>query len=228
MQQPDHKPIKNSGKITVKKPVLPSNSSAALDQLDLEDGTEYGDFILNGQNLIGQSFERVIIERAIFKLVRCSSLNLAKANLADMRFDTCDLSNAEWQDAKLTRCEIADCKITGLHVINAEIADVLMRGCTGDLVQFQGSAFKRVIFQNCQLRGADFRFTNLEGVIFQDCDLQEAEFYEAKLGGTDFRTSNIMGIKAHPTDLKGAIIDSDQAALLGRHFAKLLEMEVTG
>lgn len=215
-----------TAKVIIKPPSLPAKSTAPLSNLDLADDTEYGDFILSGQSLIGQSFERVTIERSLFKLVRCSALNLAKSKLVDIRFETCDLSNSEFEGGKFTRVEMTDCKITGMHVTNADISDLLLQSCTGELVQFHDSVFKRVVFQGCQLRGADFRYCNLEGSVFKDCDLQEAEFYEAKLAGADFRSSNIMGIKAHPADLKGAIIDSDQAALLGRHFATLLGLEV--
>jgi len=217
---------KVTSKAIVKQPTLPAKATAPLNSLELAADTEYGDFLLNGQSLVGQSFERVTIERALFKLVRCSALNLTKSKLVDIRFETCDLSNSEFQDSKFTRVEMVDCKITGLHITDADIGDLLLQSCTGELAHFHDSVFKRVVFQGCYLRGADFRYCNLEGAVFKDCDLQEAEFYEAKLAGVDFRSSNIMGIKAHPADLKGAIIDSDQAAMLGRHFATLLGMEV--
>lgn len=217
---------KVTSKVMVKQPVIPAKTTAPLSSLELADDTEYGDFLLNGQSLVGQSFERVTIERSLLKLVRGSALNLTKSKLVDLRFETCDLSNSEFQDSKFTRVEMIDCKITGMHATDADIGDLLMQNCTGELVHFHDSVFKRVVFQGCHLRGADFRYCNLEGAIFKDCDLQEAEFYEAKLARADFRSSNIIGIKAHPADLRGAIIDSDQAAMLGRHFATLLGMDV--
>lgn len=217
---------KTVGKITTKPPSLPAKSVATLAALDLADDTEYGDFVLQAQSIVGQTFDRVTIERAFLKQVRWSTTTLAKSKLVDIRFENCDLSNSEFQDGKFTRVEMVDCKVTGLHITDAEIGDLLMQNCTGGPVQFHDSVFKRTMFHTCNLRSADFRFCNLEGAVFKDCDLQEAEFYEAKLMGADFRSSNIMGIKAHPADLKGAVIDSDQAALLGRHFATLLGMEV--
>lgn len=153
-------PSKVTTKVTLKSPTLPSKSTTPLSNLDLADDTEYGDFILSGQSLVGQSFERVTIERSLFKLVRCSALNLAKSKLVDIRFETCDLSNSEFEDGKFTRVEMTDCKITGMHVTDTDIGDLLLQSCTGELVQFHDSVFKRVVFQGCQLRGADFRYCN--------------------------------------------------------------------
>jgi uncharacterized protein YjbI with pentapeptide repeats len=115
----------------------------------------------------------------------------------------------------------------GLKLIASKISDCLLDNCLGELAQFYGSKFKNTRFQNCKLRNADFRACDLSSTAFFNCDLGGAEFYDANLQGTDFRGSDISQIKIQPKDLKGAVIDANQAMELGQYFAKLLEIEVS-
>ena len=80
---------------------------------------------------------------------------------------------------------------------------------------------KRVIFENCILREADFQGADLRDVIFKNCDLREAQFSFATLNGTNFCSSKIEGIKLQPESLRGAIVDYHQAAYLGTKFLGL-------
>jgi uncharacterized protein YjbI with pentapeptide repeats len=209
-----------------KPPVVPVDDSVAITSIDLEDEADFGDFILLGANLVGSSATQVVIERAHIKQSRCNALNLIKSKLADVILQDCDLSNGQWLDCKFNRVEIIGAKLTGLHLVNGDFTDLKMSSCAGEMVQFHGSTFKRCLLQDCQLKGADFRFCNLEGAALRRCDLTGAEFYGAKLNGADLRDCDLSGLKAHPEDLKGAIIDADQAAMLGRQFALLLGIDV--
>lgn len=108
----------------------------------------------------------------------------------------------------------------------ARLADVLFEDCVGDMVQMFGSQCKKVCFKNCRLPGIDLRSCDLQEAVFDHCDLQEALFYDSKMAGTDLRGSQLDGIKANPPDLKGAIIDSQQAIDLALHLAILLGLQV--
>jgi hypothetical protein len=59
-----------------------------------------------------------------------------------------------------------------------------------------------------------------------NCKLQDIELYDAKLKNVDFRGSQIEGLKAHPKDLKGAIVDYQQALEMTEYFASLLGIRV--
>lgn len=218
--------MKTKNKHSVKPPALPAKDTAPLASMSLGDEAEYTNFVLNQYNLSGQESRFVIFDCAWLKQVRFNDSQLTKLRLSDIRFDGCDMSNAQWVELKISRAEIVDCKLTGFKAPDSDASDCTFLNCIGELVQFHDSTFKKTVFQSCQLKGVDFRFCNLEGSAFIDCDLREAEFYNAKLSGTDFRSSELMGIKARPEDLKGAIISSEQAATLGRHFAVLLGLVV--
>jgi uncharacterized protein YjbI with pentapeptide repeats len=81
-------------------------------------------------------------------------------------------------------------------------------------------------FSNCRLRKADFRSCQFKDVYFSNCDLTEAEFYEAKLENVDFSGSCLNNVKAGVNDLKGAIIDTNQAVEMAKHLAALLGIKV--
>jgi uncharacterized protein YjbI with pentapeptide repeats len=85
-----------------------------------------------------------------------------------------------------------------------------------------GSVFKKVVFKNCSLQGADFSNCNFQETAFIDCDLTETIFYDAKLQGTDFRGSTIFGLKAQAKDLSGAIMSTEQVQQLAPKLAELL------
>jgi uncharacterized protein YjbI with pentapeptide repeats len=213
-------------KVAIKPPVLPAKDTAPILSIILDDESEHANFVLSQCDLSSQNSRFVIVESAWLKQVRFNNCQLTKLRLSDVRLEQCDMSNAQWLECKINRVEIVDCKLTGFRMIDADASDCRFQNCIGELVQSHGSTFKKTAFKDCQLKGADFRFCNLEGATFSNCDLRDAEFYNAKLSGTDFRSSELMGIKAQPEDLKGAIIDSDQASALGRHFASLLGLVV--
>ncbi|MBU6454085.1 MAG: pentapeptide repeat-containing protein [Cyanobacteria bacterium REEB67] len=213
-------------KLTLKLPSLPPVGCDALGEIVFVDDADYGDFVLSRASLIGQAFSLLVIERARFENVRCNSFILNKPRLADLRLENCDLSNAQWCEGKLSRIEIVDSKMTGFRAVDSELSDCLFQNCSGELMQFHGSVFKKCLFKNCQFKTADFRFCNLEGCVFLDCDLHDVEYYDAKLSGTDFRGSYMAGLKVHPGDLQGVVLDGDQASFLGRYFANLLGVDV--
>lgn len=208
-------------------PALPAGETGAgPSQISLVDEGEYANLTLSQCDLFEQSARSVSISCALFTQVRLCGCRLERLRLVDIRLDKCDLSNTEWLKAKINRLEILDSKLTGFKMIDADASNCKFQNCVGDLVQFHGVKFKNTAFQNCRLKQSDFRACDLASVFFTGCDLRYAEFYGARLNGADLRGSELTGIKAHPEDLKGAIIDSQQALDLSRHLASLLGMDV--
>ncbi len=209
-----------------KPPSLPALKTVSDANLCFAEEAEFSDFVLSNSDLSAQEGRFVQMNSGIFTKVRLNSCLLEKLRISDVRFETCDLSNSIWKEGKANRLEIVDSKLTGFQLTKADLSNLLMDNCMGKLVQFHSSKFKNTTFKNCQLKGADFRYCDLSNVRFINCDLQEAEFYYANLCGTDFRGSQLQGFKAQQQDLKGAIIDSQQAIELSKQLASFLGFEV--
>jgi len=212
---------------SVSAPQFPvSKKLEELKELDLVGDADYGCFQIANFRLPGIVVKDSVIDCAKFDRVVFGGTEMDECKLNDVRFEGCDLSNSIWTDGKLARVEFVDCKGTGLKIIDTQLTNVLFEKCVGKLTQMCGSIFKTVVFRGCNFAGADFSNCNFEEVCFEACDLREAIFYNAKLDGTNLCGSQLLGIKAFAADLKGAIIDQQQAIELAPQMAELLQIEV--
>lgn len=210
-----------------KPPALPIDGDAGnTTEIELLDESEHVNVVLLQIDLSDREARFPAIECARLTQVRFSGTQLKKPRLSDVRFERCDLSNAEWPQCKINRAEFVDCKLTGFKLVDADVSNCRFQNCVGELVQLHGSKFKTSLFENCHLRGVDFRFCDLESTTFIKCDLRGAEFYDARLKGADLRGCQLKGMKARAHDLKGAVINSQQAFDLCTDFALLLGIDI--
>jgi uncharacterized protein YjbI with pentapeptide repeats len=89
----------------------------------------------------------------------------------------------------------------------ATLRDVLFRDCDLRLAQFRFARCKAVRFEGCTLREADFHGADLSGVVFARCDLRDADLSGATLAGADLRGSQIGGARFGIQEVQGLIVD---------------------
>ncbi len=215
--------VKAKNMQSIKAPKLPLlDKLCRLFELGLEDEEHVSAALLSDFDCSNRHAKLLSVDSSQFTRVQMIASELLRSRFVDVIFHKCDLSNANFAESKLNRVEIKDCKLTGFQLLRAQTTETVIQNCSAKMLQCFGTHFKQTLFKNCCLARADFRSCKFENVEFQDCDLQEAEFYDAKLTDVYFGGSQLGGIKAHPTDLKGAVIDADQAVALAEHFATLL------
>jgi uncharacterized protein YjbI with pentapeptide repeats len=197
-----------------------------LDGLELVDNEDYGNFRLEGTQIVGGELRAIGFDSIGFAKVRMVALAAERSKMVNCRLEACDLSNQNWMSSRFSRLELVDCKLTGFRFVEGSVADLHAAKCAGNMVQFFGSQLKDCVFEKCTFPKIDFRLCKMENVAFVECDLSEAEFYDAKFTNVDFRTSRLSGIKAHPADFKGMIIDRQQALELADHLAVLLGIRI--
>lgn len=185
----------------------------------LADGTSYSQVVVSHAELHDQVADDVLFEQVLFRRVNLMQTNLSRAQMLDVRFETCDLVGAEWEKVHLNRVECIGSRLMGLKLIKAEIENVFVKDCNAEFAIFWDAVFKGVRFEHCILGETSFERADLSGVVFHDCDLRKADLRGAKLVGTDFRGSRIDGLQVGLKELRGAIVDPSQtlylAALLG-------------
>lgn len=160
--------------------------------------------------------DRVFFDSAFWSHVNLSETEFDSLDLADVRFEVCDLSNGIWHQASLNRVEIVACRSWGVQLNESTLRHVVFEDCNLTYAQFRASKFEHVKFVNCNLQGADFSQSDLRGVAFTGCELRAAEFASSKLKGADLRKSTLDNIKASAESLQGAIVEPMQAAYLAR------------
>ena len=202
-----------------RKPILKTlepTTVTDLDDLDLDSA------LIDGATLAKQSSSRVHLDSARILNADWSETKVRSLTWLDVECDHSQFALVEWPEANLTRVVLRDSRATGMRLESAEFQDVRFIGCHLDYASFTRSKFRRVTFQQCRLRDADFGGADLEGTVFSDCDLQGVTFIGAKLTGTEICTCSGKDIRVEAEDVRGLVVNSQQAAA----FAKLFGLVV--
>lgn len=162
------------------------------------------------------ALSRLHFEGVIFTQLMATGTHWDYLRVEDVSFMGCNLANAAWPNFSGLRTEFTGCRMTGFTTVEAVLQDTVFKDCKVDLAQFYKGKLRGVRFEDCPLTGADFRAADLTEAVFVRCDLSHTDFTGARLVGADLRGCQIEGMRAGPTELRGAIIDEVQALALVR------------
>ena len=201
---------------TIRPPILAKVLEAAtvdrLDELELEQcrleeaafASETGERVrFDGVHVVGGSLAETKLEFVTWVDVLC---------------ERCDLSMIDWPKAKLTRVEFRNCRATGAKVLEGQFEDVRFVDCHLEYATFPAARFAKVAFVRCRLKDADFSGADLSNAQFTECDLQTIDFTRAKLQGTDISGSEFREIRVGAGDVRGLVVNREQAVALSRLF----------
>jgi uncharacterized protein YjbI with pentapeptide repeats len=201
----------------VRPPRLPERlAGTGLTGGRLADGETYDALALAHDDLSGQHAERVTLTGALLTSVGLGGTQLDDLRAVDVGYTSCDLANARWRASRWERVACQACRAVGLLANEATLRDVLFRDCDLRLAQFRFARFKAVRFERCVLREADFHGAELSGVQFARCDLRDADMTGATLVGADLRGSQVEGLRLGPAEVRGLIVDPLQLLELVR------------
>jgi uncharacterized protein YjbI with pentapeptide repeats len=145
--------------------------------------------------------------------------------LRDVRFTVCDLSQSEWDDTFIWRGEIVESRLLGWRAAKAHLRDVRFVECNANYAMLPGAKCETVRFERCQLQHASFVDADLRGAVFDRCDLTGANLQGANLAGADLRGSVLDGIRVGVKELRGAIVDLPQAAVLVQMLGVIVKLD---
>ncbi len=174
-------------------------------------GELYRSLMLSSVDLSAQQADHVSFEEAMFSQVAMMNTDLEEVRLVDVRLSGCDLVTANWYKAGLYRVELIDCRMTGFLAGEAHFEDVLFKNCQINLAQFRFSTFKSVRFEHCDLSESDLLEADLSRAVLIDCNLRSAELSRSKLSGVDFSSCDLEGAHIGVQELRGATISMKQA-----------------
>jgi uncharacterized protein YjbI with pentapeptide repeats len=118
-------------------------------------------------------------------------------------------------------------RLTGIDLSRSTIKDVVFENCKLDMANFRFAKLTRVRFVNCALFETDFQAAELSGVEFQDSQLEKVEFHHCKLRAVDARTSQLFDIRGWQS-LKGLTIDTTQLVTVAPQLALELGLTIEG
>lgn len=201
-------------------PILPNALEPAvlanLDDVDLDRSR------LEGCALAGERGDRVRFDAVRVAGGTVRESKVTRLSWLDVLCERCDLSMIEWPEAQWTRVEFRDCRLTGAKIEEAELDEVRFVECQLDYASFAGTRLKRVAFERCRLHEATFTSADLSGALFAQCHFEGVDLIGAKLQGADVSTSTLRGVRAGPGDVRGLIVNREQATVLSQLFGLVI------
>lgn len=150
------------------------------------------------------------------KKVDLTSSKDTNFSFIDSKLEFCDCSNLSLSFKSVIRCHFLDCKFVGLDLSEELVKDVVFESCDFTLSNFSNIQFQNVIFKNCKFLDTRFFSCRFKEVEFLESMLDHIEVFRSPLTGVDLSTSTLVGGKFCVEDLKGAIVNSEQALVLAK------------
>jgi uncharacterized protein YjbI with pentapeptide repeats len=178
-----------------------------------------------GLDLAGRSAGSVEFEQCRFAGADLGGTSLDRATFRDCVFAGANLANLRTERSAMLRARLDSVRMTGLHWVGGTLEDVVVSQCRVDLSSFRFTVLRRVVFEGCNLTGADFQNADLTGVQFRDCDLTRAQFSQATMEGARFARCTLLDI-AGVTSFAGAIIAYHDLVVLSHTLAGALGIRI--
>lgn len=200
-------------KQTIQTPKIPEiKFLMELPNSKFDESESYDNIILSNSDITGEKIDYVSLKHSYLKNITMKETQFMRFDISDVCFENCDLANAKWEKPILHRIEFVGCRLTGINMIESYGRNIIFKDCNGKFGSFRFGNLQLVSFENCNLSSANFQKSELSNVRFINCDLRNLELSGAKLKETDFRGSKIEGIRVSINDMRGSIIDPNQAA----------------
>lgn len=203
----------------IEGPVRPPRLAKKMQLRDIMGGyvqyhERYTSLALSGLDLSNQVAVRPAFDEGLFNQVKFSNTEFEEIQLDDVRCVDCDFAAAVWYKSTWHRVELIGCRLTGFLAGEAQLEDVLFKDCLISLAQFRFSRFKSVRFENCDLTEVDFLEADFSNVQFVQCNLRQAEFSGTRLADIDLSSCTIASARLGAKELQGATLNIAQAIAL--------------
>lgn len=173
----------------------------------------------------GLKAKNLSLDEAMLEKVLLTEARLEKLSLTDTELRACDLSAAGCSESSLIRAYIVGGRMTGVDFSRSTIKDVIFEDCKLDMANFRFAKLTRVQFINCQLTETDFQAAELTDVEFQTSHLDKVEFGQCKIKNVDARSSELLDIRGWQY-LRGLKIDSTQLVTIAPQLAAGLGIKI--
>jgi uncharacterized protein YjbI with pentapeptide repeats len=150
------------------------------------------------------------IVQSLVDAANLAGSRLDPLSLTDVRVRRGDVANAVWEGVTARRVEFDGCRAVGWRIIVDFAEELLVQGCRWDHGGiFLGRTRGAVVFRECSFAGTTLR-GDFSRVLFDRCELAGAEFGVSAAAECDLRSSRLAGARGLLT-LKGARITPNQA-----------------
>jgi uncharacterized protein YjbI with pentapeptide repeats len=189
------------------------------------DEARHEGLILEGVRADGVRADAVELKQFVLDDVDLSGARLDGFDLEDGSIKRCNLANLHSRSCLVERVDIETSRLTGAVLVEPGLVDVVFRDCPVDLASFRFGRLERVRFESCRLTEADFQGVTAEACTFIDCNLTGAELSHANFAGSAFRGCTLSGARGIEA-LKGSHMAWEDVFELASAFASALGIEI--
>lgn len=183
----------------------------------------YNSLLLNGTDLSDQVAAQVAFNDVLCQHVRFCNTEFEELQLDDVRLQNCDLAAACWYKTAWHRVEVLECRMTGFLAGEAFFDEVVFKDCQLNLAQFRFATLRSVRFEHCDLSEIDLLEARLSRVTFHECSLRGAELSGTSFKGIDLTTCDIDGAHLSAKELQGAHLNLRQAVAVVESMGIIVE-----
>jgi len=134
--------------------------------------------------------------------------NLSGFSLSNLIFHDVDLTGANLEDADFSLCTLLRCSFVGANLARARFAESIIEDCdfSGLKTRIRFADFFMADVERCDFSSsnafmAQFVHSRLKSVVFQDADLRQADFERCEMTGVRLRGARLEGASFLGVDL---------------------------
>jgi uncharacterized protein YjbI with pentapeptide repeats len=183
------------------------------------------DILLHGDFAL-QQHEDLVFERCRISNVAFTGSQLRRLRFTDVVVENTDLSGADLDESSFNRVEFVNCRLSGTIMTRCKLTDVRVGDCRLDQINLRMSEGSSILFEDVDLKEADFYAISLANTSFFNCDLTDSEFSKATMTDVRFQGSDLGGLRGGQY-LAGSTIGTEQVLPLALGVFSALDIQIS-
>lgn len=167
--------------------------------------------------------KNIIIRQSVLEKITLHKTRLDNFEASNVIFRNCDFSNIEWLKASFHQVIFDQCKLTGANFSESYLRDCQFQDCLCDFASFSQANLKVVTFSRCRLTDSEFYSLNWQHIALLDNDLTGSNWSHTRLNKLDFSTNKFYRITFDHQNLRGLIVNSQQALVIAASLGLVIE-----
>ncbi len=161
--------------------------------------------------LIADSFLPLHFDNLTFINCTFEQTDFSHSDLLDCHFTNCEFANCSFAESAIYRTQFKRCRLTGTDFSECTFKDSLIDACDACYATFSFSKTS----QNTNLSESLLQqMTHHKDLIFDTCDLEGADFTQTNLNGINLANSEFEQLLFSTELMHGCSINAGQAAIM--------------
>lgn len=166
-------------------------------------------------SIIADSFLPLHFDNLTFINCTFEQTDFSHSDLLDCHFTNCDFANCSFEESAIYRSKFKKCRLTGTNFSECRFKDSLIDACDARYATFSFSKTTHFTFENTNLSESLLQqMTHHKDLIFDTCDLEGADFTQTNLDGINLANSEFEQLLFSTELMRGCSINAGQAAIM--------------